>query len=86
MAKGEKPLTNVQWREFAEQKAHRGRLWNMIGKEQFVRGMWEDFRRERDRVNVFREQAKEEKKAGNARPVAAGIASQRILGVSEMLP
>ena len=28
-AKGENPQTNVQWREFAEQKAHRGRLWKM---------------------------------------------------------
>ena len=26
-AKGEKPLTNWQWREFVGQKAHRGRLW-----------------------------------------------------------
>ena len=37
-AKG-KPLTNWQWREFAGQKAHRGRLWKMMGKEQYVRGM-----------------------------------------------
>ena len=36
-AKGEKTLTNWQWREFAEQKAHRGRLWKMMGKEQHVR-------------------------------------------------
>ena len=32
-------------------------------KEQYVRGMWEYFRRERDRVNWFREQAEEEKQA-----------------------
>ena len=47
-AQGEKTLANWQWREFAKQKAHRGRLWKMMGKEQYVRGMWEYFRRERD--------------------------------------
>ena len=26
--KKEKPLTNWKWRGFAEQKVHRGRLWN----------------------------------------------------------
>ena len=36
-AKGEKTLTNWPWREFPEQKAHRGRLWRMMGKEQYVR-------------------------------------------------
>ena len=36
----------------------------MMGKEQYVRGMWEYFRRERDRVNKFREQAEAEKQAG----------------------
>ena len=36
----------------------------MMGKEQYVRGMWEYLRRERDRVNMFREQAEEEKQAG----------------------
>ena len=29
-AKGEKPLTNWQWRQFAWQKVHCGRLWKMI--------------------------------------------------------
>ena len=36
----------------------------MMGKEQHVRGMWEYFRRERDRVNKFQEQAEKEKQAG----------------------
>ena len=60
-AKREKPLTNVLWRDFAEQKTHHERLWKMMGKEQYERGMWE---KERDRVNMFREQAEEEKQAG----------------------
>ena len=36
----------------------------MIGKEQYVREMWEYFCRERARVKRFREQAEEEKQAG----------------------
>ena len=71
-AKGENTLTNVQWREFAEQKAHHGRLMYVEC----------GFRRERDGVNMFREQHKEET-CRNTRPVAVGIASQRTLGTSK---
>ena len=39
--KGEKPLTNVQWRHVEEKKAYRGRVWRMMGEEPYVRGMWE---------------------------------------------
>ena len=35
-----------------------------MGKDQNVRGMWEYFCQERDRVKRFREQAEEEKQAG----------------------
>ena len=35
--KRDKPLTNWQWYGFAEKKAHRGRLWKMMGKEQYFR-------------------------------------------------
>ena len=35
-----------------------------MGKDQHVRGMWEYFCRERDRVKRFRVQAAEEKQAG----------------------
>ena len=52
----------------------------MMGKEPYVRGMWEYFCQAR--AKRFRELAEEEKQAG----VAAGFASQRILGASEMLP
>ena len=38
--KGDKPLTNWQWREFAGQKSHGGRHWKMMGKEQYVRDMF----------------------------------------------
>ena len=42
-AKGEMPLTNVQWREVVEKKAYRGRMWKMMGIEPHLRRMWEHF-------------------------------------------
>ena len=69
-ATGEKPLSNVQWREFAEQKAYRGSIWRIMGEEPYVRGMREYFSLD----------------GRDTRSVAAGIASQRIVGASEMLP
>ena len=48
----------------AERKAHRGRLWKMMRKEQFVREMWEYFCQERARVKRFREEAEEGRQAG----------------------
>ena len=63
-AKGDEPLTTWQWHEFVEKKAHRGRLWKMMGKEQYVREMWELFCQERARVKRFREKAEEERQAG----------------------
>ena len=63
-AKGEEPLTNVQWRQVVEKKAYRGRMWKLMEKEPFLRGMWEYFLQERSRVKRFRELADEEKQAG----------------------
>ena len=60
-AKGEKPVTNVQWRQVVEKKAYRGRIWRMMGKETYLRRMWEYFLQERSRVKRFREPAEEEK-------------------------
>ena len=37
--KEEKTQTNWQWYEFVENKAHRGRLWKMMGKELNIREM-----------------------------------------------
>ena len=37
------------------EKAYRGRIWRMMGREPCVRGIWEYF--------LFREQAEEEKQA-----------------------
>ena len=57
----------------------------MMGKEQYVREMWEYFCQDRARLKTFREEAEEERQAGIQGSVAAGIASQRVLGASEML-
>ena len=32
-ATGDKPVTNVQWRQVVERKAYRGRMWKMMGTE-----------------------------------------------------
>ena len=42
-AQGLAPLKSWQWKAVVEKKAHRGRLWNMLGKDQFIQGMWEYF-------------------------------------------
>ena len=63
-AKGEEPLTNVQWRQVVEKKACTGRMWTMMGKEPYLRGMWEHFSCERSKAKKFRQLADEEKQAG----------------------
>ena len=45
-------------------EAYRGRMWKMMGKEPYLRGIWEYFLQERRRVKRFRELADEEKQAG----------------------
>ena len=57
-------MTKWKWYEFLERKAHRGRLWKMMGKEQCIREMWEYFCRERLTVKKFREYAEKERQAG----------------------
>ena len=63
-AKGEKQLSNVQWRQVVEKKACRGRMWKMMEKEPYLRGMWEYFLQERSRVKRFRELVDENRQAG----------------------
>ena len=57
VARGEKPLKKWQWYEMVEQKAPRGRLWRMLGKDQYTREMCEYYCRERLRVKELREDA-----------------------------
>ena len=82
--KGE-PLTNVKWRQLVEKKSYRRRMWKMMVKEPSAWNVGTHFSCERSKARKFRQLAEEE--AGkNTRSVAAVIASQRILGASEMLP
>ena len=64
MAKGDKPLTKWQWYAVVEKKAHRGMLWRMLGKDQYIRGMWEHFSCERFMAKTFREDAEKVKQEG----------------------
>ena len=62
-AKGEEPLTDVKWRQVVEWKAYRGRMWKMMGKEPYLRGMWEHFFCERSKAKKYRQLADEEKQS-----------------------
>ena len=85
-AKGQKPTTNVQWRQVVEKKAYRGSIWRMMGKEHFVRGMSVYFLQERNRVKRFRELADEEKQAGIQGQWQQESPAREYLELSEMLP
>ena len=47
-----------------EKKADRGIMWKMMGKEPYLRGMWEHFSCERSKAKRFRQLADEEEQAG----------------------
>ena len=67
-----------------EKKTYRKRMWKMTGKEPYLRGMLEHFS-----VKDQRQRSSDSwpiKAGRNTRSVAAGIASQGILGASELLP
>ena len=63
-AKGEKTAVKCAVEAGGGEKAYRGRMWKMLEKEPYLRGMWEHFLQERSRVKRFRELADEEKQAG----------------------
>ena len=48
-AQGLAPLMKWQWKAVVEKKVHRGRLWKMLGKDQYIQGMWEYFLKDRKR-------------------------------------
>ena len=58
------PLKSWQWRAVVEQKAHRGRLWKMFGKDQYLQGMWKYFSLERAKAKKFLKDAEKEKQEG----------------------
>ena len=63
-AQGLAPLENWQWKAVVEKKAHHGRLWRMLGKDQYVQGMWDHFSLERATAKKFRNDAEKEKQEG----------------------
>ena len=65
LAGGDEPLTTWQWYEVVEKKEHRGRLWRMLEKDQYIREMWEYYSCERSKVKKFREDAEKGKQEGH---------------------
>ena len=53
-AQSQAPLKSWQWKAAVEQRAHRGRLWKMLGKDQLLQGMWEYFSLEKASEKVFK--------------------------------
>ena len=47
-----------------ERKAHRGRIWKVMGNEQFLRGMWEYFTLKRADAKKILEDDSREKQEG----------------------
>ena len=47
-----------------EEKAHLGRSWRMLGKVQYIQGMWEYYSCEGLKAMKFREEAEKEKQEG----------------------
>ena len=69
-AKGLAPLKNWQWKAVVEKKAHRGRPWGRVGKDQFLQGMWEYFSRERVKAKMVYEGCRDRKAGRDTRPMA----------------
>ena len=61
---GKQPLKLWEWKEVVEKKAHRGRIWKVMGTEQFLRGMWWYFTLERVGARKILADAAEEKQEG----------------------
>ena len=47
-----------------EEGTHRGRLWRMLEKDQYLQGMWEYFSFERLKAKKFMKEAEKEKQEG----------------------
>ena len=61
---GKPRLNSWQWRAVVEKKAHRGRMWKIMGSEQCINGMWEYFTLKRAEAMKIREDAARERQAG----------------------
>ena len=83
-AQGQVPLKSWQWKTMVEQKAHGGKLWKMLGKDQFFFFFKRcgNFCLERVKAKKFLEDAKQEKQEVIQRPMATGVSCQRSFGSS----
>ena len=61
---GKQSLKSMEWREVAERKAHRGRLWKVFGSQQFLRGMREYFTLKRAWARKIVAEVPQEKEEG----------------------
>ena len=50
---GPHAVKNWQWKADVEKTAHRGSLWRMLGKDQYIQGMWEYLSLERVKAKSF---------------------------------
>ena len=78
-AKGLAHLKNWQWKAVVEKKAHRGKLWRMLVKDQFIQGKWEYFSLERVKAKKVYEGCRERQAGRYTRPMATSVSCQRIL-------
>ena len=70
VARGDKPLEKWQWYEVVEKKTHRGRLWRMLGKDQYVQEMWEYYSWDGLKSNEVSRGGRERKAGRDTRPMA----------------
>ena len=63
-ANGGAPLKSWQLVAVVEKKAQRGRLWRMLGRDQFIQGMWEYFSLARAKTKNFLRDAAKGKQEG----------------------
>ena len=80
---GKPRLKLWQWKGAVEKKAHRGRIWKVMGGEQFLRGMWEYITLKKAGPIKISADAARGKTRREARSVAAGVSLQRGPGTSQ---
>ena len=76
-AAGQKAIEVVAMERFMEKRAQRGRIWKVMGNEQFIRGMWEYNTLETRRSKKDFSGSFSGKTRRDTRSVAAGISFLR---------
>ena len=83
MQHGKQPLTLWERKVVVENKAHRGKLWKVLGSEQFLRGIWEYLTHKKGRSKKDSSGRCSRKTRSKARPVVTGVTLQRGCGTSQ---